>query len=543
MGEHFGDYEIEGRIGAGGMAEVYVATRRGAEGFKKRVCLKRVLTGDERDGDLVRHFQDEARLAAHLHHPTIAAVHDLGQVDGKWFMSMELVEGIDLRTLVTALKARGERAPLEVVFQVAQDVSTALAYAHGLVIDGKPAGIVHRDVTPSNVLLSIHGEIKLADFGIAKASTRLHRTRTGVVKGKVPYMAPEQALGDALDQRTDLFALGVMLYELCAGRRPHDGATDLDTLTNAQKARREPLSKIAPDVPFELVSLIDRMLAPKPAGRPNDAQAVLDALAGMPSSSSARRTIAALVVSARDPRKQSMAPRRADGAPETRAAGVRLARNATVEALDGPTMVSAPTLEPTTLHSSETSAAPRASSTVLAQFALGFGVVFTLGALGLLAIVLVFAGDRIAEAAVGSSSPTPSAPIAVAPQVAAIAPPKPPEEAPQVRATPAPIVDAPPPSSPRRSRPRSERSDERPERSDERHVSSRPHTGHLAVLAFPFGDVDIDGDHAGRAPVDRELSEGEHTVVVTNGDRRISRTATVRRGQTTHLEIDLMGAD
>src|SRR6187402_661079 len=119
MSEHFGDYEIEGRIGAGGMAEVYVATKRGVEGFKKRVCLKRVLTGEEADGDLVRHFQDEARLAAHLHHPTIAAVHDLGEVDGKWFMSMELVDGVDLRTLVRALEARNERLPLEVVLQVA----------------------------------------------------------------------------------------------------------------------------------------------------------------------------------------------------------------------------------------------------------------------------------------------------------------------------------------------------------------------------------------------------------------------------------------
>ncbi len=532
MGENFGEYEIEGRIGAGGMAEVYVATRRGAEGFKKRVCLKRVLTGDERDGDLVRHFQDEARLAAHLHHPTIAAVHDLGEVDGKWFMSMELVDGLDLRTLVTALKVRGEALPLEAILQVAHDVASALAYAHGLVIDGKPAGIVHRDVTPSNVLVSIHGEIKLADFGIAKASTRVHRTRTGVVKGKVPYMAPEQALGDALDQRTDLFALGVMLYELCAGRRPHDGATDLDTLTNAQKGRREPLSRLAPSVPFELVSLIDRMLAPKPAGRPNDANAVLDALGALSPAPGARRTIAALVVSARDPRGRR-APRRADGAPETRAARARPAAAASADALEGPTLVGMPpTLEPTQ-RSRATAARPRAGSGTLVQFALGFIVVFATGTIGLGALTLAFAGDRIAELALGAPHQAPSAPVA-APELATDLAPKPPEDAPVdlpvLPARPAP-VDAPPPST-HVARPRAEA----------RHAP-RSRAGHLSVFAFPFGDVEIDGVQMGRAPVSLSIAEGEHRVVVSSGDRLVTRTASVRRGQTTRVEIDVTDAD
>ena len=528
MGEHFGEYEIEGRIGAGGMAEVYVATRRGAEGFRKRVCLKRVLTGDEQDNDLVRHFQDEARLAAHLHHPTIAAVHDLGEVDGKWFMSMELVEGLDLRTLVASLRARGERVPLEVVQEVAKDVLTALAYAHGLVIDGEPAGIVHRDVTPSNVLVSIHGEVKLADFGIAKASTRVHRTRTGVVKGKVPYMAPEQALGDELDQRTDLFALGVLLYELCAGRRPHDGATDLDTLTNAQKARREPLSKLAPEVPFELVSLIDRMLAPKPAGRPANARAVLDVLEAMPMPGTARRTIAALVTRARDPRARTAEARRADGAPETRAA---LVRHSPAEVLDGPTVVGVPDVLETTHHSELSEVRPPSSGRTLAQFALGFGSVFSVGALVLAALVLVFAGDRIALLAAAPSGPL--TPAATAPVALDLAP-KPPEEPAQAPAAPL-AMPAPVPQH--------LASDRAPRRPESRRESSEARPGRLAIVVFPFGDVEIDGVARGRAPIEIAATEGDHTIVALNGERRIERTASVRRGRTEHVVIDLMDGD
>src|SRR5262245_28410173 len=134
MGERFGQYEIEGRLGAGGMAEVYVARRAGPEGFVKRVCLKPVLADAEGDRDAVAQFHDEARLCAHLHHPAIAAVHELGEVDGKWFMAMELVDGMDLRSLVSSLRARSQKLPADVALHVVRSVAEGLAYAHGLTI-------------------------------------------------------------------------------------------------------------------------------------------------------------------------------------------------------------------------------------------------------------------------------------------------------------------------------------------------------------------------------------------------------------------------
>jgi tRNA A-37 threonylcarbamoyl transferase component Bud32 len=523
MGERFGDYEIEGRLGAGGMAEVYVARRAGPEGFVKRVCLKRVLAGNEADRDTVAQFQDEARLCAHLTHPGIATVHELGQVEGKWFMAMELVDGLDLRSLASSLRARGAAMPVDVAIHVVRHVAEALAYAHALAIDGRPALLVHRDVTPSNVLLSIHGEVKLADFGIARSAVRTHRTRSGVVKGKVPYMAPEQALGDPLDRRTDLFALGVVLFELLAGRRPHDGQTDLDTLTNAQRARRPSLRELAPEAPAEVVSLTTRMLAARPEDRPTSADEVARTLGQLATSRDVRRALAALVDDARRAR---------GGAPATRARGHRARVQIDTPSTqaepaapdDGPTEVGATVVEPSTDDSAAIELSPSRGRAV--QFAIGFGVTVLAGAILFSVLAIALGGERISRA-IADARATETAEQAASPE-----PPKL-EPAPAPTPAPAPIIEA-PPAPP-------------PETHHEHHHAHRTPApprassfGRVQIVAVPFGDVSIDGRALGRAPQTTTVEAGSHLVVVTHGGMSIERRVTVSPAQTSHVVVDLM---
>ncbi len=532
MGERFGDYEIEGRLGVGGMAEVYAARRSGPEGFVRRVCLKRVLAGNEGDRDAVTQLQDEARLCARLAHPSIATVHELGRVDGKWFLVMELVDGMDLRSLTGSLRQRGACLPMDVALHVVRSVAEALAYAHALEVDGTPAQLVHRDVTPSNVLVSIHGEVKLADFGIARSTLRTHRTRSGVVKGKIPYMAPEQALGDALDRRTDVFALGVMLFELLAGRRPHDGQTDLETLTNAQRGRRPSLRDLAPETPEPVLALVTGMLAARPDDRTACADEVARVLAGLPVPRDPRRALAALVSDAR---------RSASGAPPTRARAPRArvlvdaGPGAAPAVEEGPTEIereAAPgTAEATaSLQSARIPSAPR--RWMLAIFAAAT-VLTTMLVVGVSAIAL--GSDAISRAlqargrddAHGTSA-TKSTALASAPAPAPTHEPTlPPAPPPAEQPAPAPADEAGAPA-------REERHHRRAS-----HASGEP--AHLQVVAIPYGDVAIDGHDVGRTPVSVTLAPGAHTVVVTNGETRGERRVSLEPGATQRVLVDLLG--
>ncbi len=271
------------------MAETFLAERHGVAGFAQRVCVKRVLPAFCTDPVFVAMFQGEARLAARLVHPHIAQVYDFGAHEGQWWMALELVDGVDLRALLRAMRALGQPMPIDLVVLILTDVCSALAHAHA----ARPA-VVHRDVSPSNVLLSREGAVKLADFGIAKQTSGERATASGI-KGKVPYMSPEQALGGAVDARSDLFSLGVLSFELLAGRRPFDGPTELATLANLAGDRRPALGPLAPHAPPALVALVERLLAPTPDARPASANAVLDALSAGAPPLSARRALGAMV--------------------------------------------------------------------------------------------------------------------------------------------------------------------------------------------------------------------------------------------------------
>ncbi|WNG13427.1 serine/threonine-protein kinase [Cystobacter fuscus] len=239
-----GPYRLVRRLGAGGMAEVFLALAFGASGFEKRVVLKVLRPEHVGNPTYERMFLEEGRLGARLSHRNLVGVHDLGFAEGVYYVRLDYVEGADLASLLTR-SLPGEALALF----VADELALGLAAVHGLEDEaGRPLGLVHRDVTPSNVLVSRLGEVKLADFGIAKATLLRDQTRAGVRKGTYAYMSPEQVRGRALGPASDLFSLGITLHELLTGRRPFDGDTPLETMERIREAQVGALSDVAEDV-------------------------------------------------------------------------------------------------------------------------------------------------------------------------------------------------------------------------------------------------------------------------------------------------------
>jgi serine/threonine protein kinase len=290
--ERVGSFELLGRLGAGGMAEVFAARRVGPGGFEQRVCVKRIRASAESDPRFVRMFLEEARIAARLRHATIVQVLEVGEERGVPFLALELVDGLDLRRLIDGLRARGDRLSAEDVAQLASDLSTALEVAHR-------GGVLHRDVSPGNVLVSVFGEVKLADFGIATASDSERWTATGVPKGKVAYFAPEYALTGEATERTDLYALGVTLYQAATGERPFHARTELGTLLRARDGDRAKAGDRAAHLPRGLAEAIDRLIEPTPEARFASASELFDALERVMPRPGARRRLGARVRSLR----------------------------------------------------------------------------------------------------------------------------------------------------------------------------------------------------------------------------------------------------
>jgi len=277
-----GKYKLVRLIASGGMAEVYLARQAGAAGFEKLVCLKRILPHLARDKQFVEMFLNEARLAARLDHPNIVSILDLGEANGNYFIAMEFIDGPSLRAAAKRSLERGERLPIPEIVKIVSMAAAGLHYAHELTdAGGKPLGLVHRDISPDNVLVHRNGAAKVVDFGIAKAANSSSSTRTGTLKGKVAYMPPEQLRGDPLDRRTDVFALGVVLYELLAGQRPWAGDSEVSLIGRIMTEVPPPLSTLRPDAPAGLVAVLDRALAKDREARYascHDLQADLEAL-------------------------------------------------------------------------------------------------------------------------------------------------------------------------------------------------------------------------------------------------------------------------
>jgi hypothetical protein len=244
------------------MAELFLARTVGPEGFEKLVVLKKILPKFADNQKFVRLFLDEARLAAALDHPHIAHVYDLGKLETSYFFTMEYVHGQDLHATVKRTARQGKRLPIAHAVQLAHAVASALHYAHERRgPDGSLLGIVHRDVSPSNVLIAYDGAIKLVDFGVAKAATSTVKTRTGTLKGKISYMSPEQAKGSPIDRRSDVFALGIVLWELVTSQRLFKAENDLATIQRIINSETQPPTELREDCPPELETIILKALA------------------------------------------------------------------------------------------------------------------------------------------------------------------------------------------------------------------------------------------------------------------------------------------
>jgi serine/threonine-protein kinase len=285
MSVRFGRYTLKRRIAVGGMAEIFVAEAPGIAGFTKTVALKLILPELAAEGDFLRMFFDEAKLTSAMSHPNIAQVYELGEVSGRYFIAMEYVPGIDLARLTRLLAKENDSLPEPIALSILLEVLTGLHFAHDATNEaGQPLHLVHRDVSPHNMLLSRDGAVKITDFGIAKVATQSARTRTGLVKGKFSYMSPEQAWGRAVDRRADVFSAALVLYEILWGTRVYGREDEISIMQQARRAAIQPLIVRKPTVSPDLSRILERALAFDRDARFSTADAFRAALsnAGLP---------------------------------------------------------------------------------------------------------------------------------------------------------------------------------------------------------------------------------------------------------------------
>ena len=274
-----GRYQIIKHLASGGMAQVLLARASGIEGFTRHVVIKQIHVERARDENVVKMFLDEARLAASLHHANIVQVHDIGQEKGEYFIAMEYVHGEDLRALLHKLSSTQQQLPIEHVITIVSSAAAALHYAHEQRgPDRAPLGLVHRDVSPANILVGYDGNVKVVDFGIAKAAHRSTETHSGTLKGKISYMAPEQCMGLEVDRRSDVFALGIVLYELYTVRRLFKASSDFLTMTQIASGQIPTPRLHRQEIPVELEQIILKALARHPTDRYQSAEEMRVAL-------------------------------------------------------------------------------------------------------------------------------------------------------------------------------------------------------------------------------------------------------------------------
>jgi len=274
-------YRITERVAAGGMAEVFRGIAESMQGFKKNIAIKRILPNLTKNKKFVAMFLDEARLSLSLQHANIVQVFDIGHSEDTYFIVMEFVDGIDLKALTEWRRRIGRRIPIAHSLSIVMEICKGLSYAHELINPetGRPLGIVHRDISPPNVLISKQGEVKVVDFGLAKATSQIETTDPGVVKGKMSYLSPEAARGEEVDHRADIFAVGILLYEMLTGKRLFYGETDYQTVELVRNAKIPPLKAQNPQVEPELEDIVRKALARRARDRFESATDLQDALA------------------------------------------------------------------------------------------------------------------------------------------------------------------------------------------------------------------------------------------------------------------------
>ncbi len=254
-----GPYVLKDKLATGGMAELFIAVQIRDDGFQKKVVVKRILSHLAGDPDFIGMFIREARLAALLTHPNIVQIYDFRKVDGAYIIAMEYVDGKNLQEIMAVVQ---KALPVDLCIHLIQKIAKGLHYSHSLTHEktGEPMNLVHRDVSPQNMLLSRQGEVKITDFGISKAATEPNMTQAGVIKGKLSYLSPEQVLGKELDGRADIYALGLIFYEILSGKRLFRFNNDLDAIRTIPEAVIPPIRELRPEIPEELNRIVMKCL-------------------------------------------------------------------------------------------------------------------------------------------------------------------------------------------------------------------------------------------------------------------------------------------
>jgi serine/threonine protein kinase len=268
MSQSFGRYELVHPLGKGGMSEVFLSRLTGAAGFEKFCIIKTILPQMSADPQFVHRFQHEAKVLVQLNHANIAQIYDMGEEARAFYMAIEYIAGVDLGRLIDKTQARHDRVPVPVALYIAQRALEALGYAHRKVgNDGQALGIVHRDVSPQNVMVSYEGDVKVIDFGLAKSAVSKKGTMPSMVMGKLGYMSPEQARGEPVDYRSDIFSLGVVLWEMLAGRALFQGQTVGEMVAQMSNPKVPSLREFRDDVSEELEGIVRKSLGAKPDER------------------------------------------------------------------------------------------------------------------------------------------------------------------------------------------------------------------------------------------------------------------------------------
>ncbi|MBI5549757.1 MAG: serine/threonine protein kinase [Deltaproteobacteria bacterium] len=257
----FGKYSLIDRIAVGGMAEIFLARQAGLEGFEKTIVIKRIRPHLSNQKSFVKMFLNEAKLAAQLNHPNIVQIYDLGKIADTYFIAMEYIFGRDMRRIIPKADAMGIPFPMVYALKIASSVCEGLFYAHQKTdIYGNPLNIVHRDITPENIFVSFDGTVKILDFGIAKAANQIEQTRAGEIKGKLSYMSPEQCMGKPLDHRSDIFSLGVVLYEWVTGFKLFTGDSEVAILKSITEGKIYAPSYFKADIPEAVERILMKAL-------------------------------------------------------------------------------------------------------------------------------------------------------------------------------------------------------------------------------------------------------------------------------------------
>jgi serine/threonine protein kinase len=525
MSEVLGKYRLDQRLGVGGMAEVFIGSTLGAEGFSRKVAIKRVLPGYSENPQFAQMFVSEAQISARLAHPNIVSVIDFDRdPTGRLFLVMELVEGKDM----DALAATGA-LPYPIVIFLISEVLRGLGHAHDLPTSAGMRGIVHRDISPHNVLLSWDGAVKVSDFGIAKARNASEATASVFIKGKPAYMSPEQANGQPLDGRSDLFAVGVMLWEMLIGQRLFVGADTMSTLASVLFGQIPRPRSIRADIPPDLERVCMKLLERDLPARYANAEEAIDDLLACEQAPKNGRELLIRVLAERFP---SDAP--------VRGSGIRPGMHHTPSQVPvTPSVVQARTLTPAAtpaaaipsigaMRSAQTGTlGPAPSRGAGTKIALAIGGLLIVG---IVVVVVVASGSTSKQgggagsgsqvvATAGSGSATHE--IAVTPP-----PPPPPVDA---------AVAAPPPIDAAAAPPVVDAQEK-----TVAHAEHKAKKGHLSVRAFPVLTVYVDNHKIHDTPLDMDLQVGKHVLRLVNTDKGTDETVPITISDTKPTTIERM---